>query len=410
MKFVRHLLLLACILGVFSTSALAQAGMQTVDLGDGYQISVPASWEIDDSREEGVIANNPDLNLAIFTPAMLESLVNDIQNAADAVDALTRIAEADDLGQIDTANIEKMQVGERTTAAFTNEQEGSMLVALPIGDSFGLLVFIAEADVFAAQEDMIEQIIASFDVVETASAGGDCTVSAAAANSAALRVGPGENRSSISFLPANTDVTVTGRNELDDGSVWYQLDKAEAAPGGSAAAELWVNAEDVEANGGCDSVGDTSAPPVIPISVAPPPAATAAPGEPAPEPVQSGALPAAGFWTLNLNPTTNASCLGYENVPYSTSEVYTSPFFTGPLNIVNSGAFDFNGDVFRRVGSSNSFTGTITFDVEGGGSMVTQVRFDLASSTRMTGQIVANYNADDGTPCSDTVVFAATLG
>jgi hypothetical protein len=206
-------------------------------------------------------------------------------------------------------------------------------------------------------------------------------------------------------LPANTDVTVTGRIELDDGSVWYQLDKAEAAPQGSAAAELWVNAEDVTDSGDCTTVGETNAPPVIPISAAPP---TAAPGQPAPEPAQPGAMPASGLWTLTLGPITNASCLGYENVAFNTSEVYTQPTFTGNLSVVDSGSFRFDGSLFRRNGNSNSFSGAIEIAVEGGGSVTTQFRFDLISATRMTGQMVANYNADDGTPCSDTVAFSAS--
>jgi hypothetical protein len=201
-------------------------------------------------------------------------------------------------------------------------------------------------------------------------------VSIGTENTAQLRVGPGTNRGAISFLPANTDVTVTGRIELDDGSVWYQLDKAEAAPRGTAAAELWVNAEDVNANGDCERVGDTAAPPVIPMAVAPPPAATTAPGENPPPQADpgtaSGDLPAEGGWIINIAGTTNASCEGGPNMP---------------------------------IPSSNSFNGSFTYE-DGSNA---QVYLNLISPTSMNGQIVGNA-IFDGVPCSATVTFVTTHG
>jgi hypothetical protein len=398
-------------------AAIAQNATQTVDLGDGYTITVPAGWEPDLSDETIFVFYGDTLVLGLNTPTMLTTMGWDNPgDFVDVVDALVNLANTADGSSLTRNDTRKAQFDGRSAATYAgplDDTTDGLQVTLEMSDgAIGYLVFLGTTADLDASRDEMDAIIASFDVAEaptasSAGSGGSCTVRTSSANSGQLRVGPGENRSAIAFLPANTDVTVTGRTELDDGSVWYQLDKDEAAPQGTAAAELWVSAENVEATGGCDTVGETSAPPVIPISVAPP-AATAAPGEPAPAPVQAGALPAAGVWTLSLAPITNASCLGYENVAFNTSEVYTQPTFNGTLSIVDGGSFRFDGSLFRRNGNSNSFSGAIEIPYEGGGSVTTQFRFDLISATRMTGQMVANYNADDGTPCSDTVAFSAS--
>jgi hypothetical protein len=167
--------------------------------------------------------------------------------------------------------------------------------------------------------DLIDAIITSFHNVNapddapvaavSSGSGVACSVSTDSADGAQLRVGPGTNRGAISFLPTSINVTVTGRIELD-GGVWYQLDKSQAAPNGTAAAELWVAAEAVDASGDCQHVGDTSAPPIIPAA---PQVVQPAGAPPTGGGAATGLLqPAAGQWTMTLNATTNASCQGYQ--------------------------------------------------------------------------------------------------
>jgi hypothetical protein len=93
---------------------------------------------------------------------------------------------------------------------------------------------------------------------------GPCVVVAQAANTVQVRVGPGVNRTAVTYLPAQTEFIVQGQTEDTGGTVWYQLDKEEAAPG-KLVAEAWVSSEDVIASEGCDSVAEISAPPIIPI-------------------------------------------------------------------------------------------------------------------------------------------------
>ena len=254
--------LLGLMLLLLALPLAAQSGTQTLDLGDEVQITLPASLEIDTSQDGIVVAQADGWSVIIITPASLESQGPDALTARNSVEMLTAVLEADPTSGGDASGIEKVRFGTRVAARFTGPDDGGVRttwVVLPIGDSYGLLIFVGQADTFAANEETMMAIVESFDVAGTAptaaASGATCTVRASSANSSQLRVGPGENRSAIAFLPASTDVSVTGRAELDDGSVWFQLDKTEAAPQGTAAAELWVNEEQGETVGDCDRGG-----------------------------------------------------------------------------------------------------------------------------------------------------------
>ncbi|MEO0561269.1 MAG: SH3 domain-containing protein [Chloroflexota bacterium] len=93
-----------------------------------------------------------------------------------------------------------------------------------------------------------------------------CTVEAEAANTVRVRVGPGTNRTAITFLPAGEAITVLGQAEANDESAWFQVEKSQAAPG-SAILEAWIraDAEGLIITGDCETVEDTFAPPIIPI-------------------------------------------------------------------------------------------------------------------------------------------------
>ncbi len=159
----------------------------------------------------------------------------------------------------------------------------------------------------------------------------------------------------------------------------------------------------MNASGDCDHVGETSAPPIIPAApqVVQPPSSPSTGGGGA----ATGLLqPASGRWTMTLNATTNASCQGYQNVPFQTSEVYNPIVTTSTLTPLSSDSFRFWGSVFTRVPGTNSFAGPHTFtEVD----IVAQFRFDVQSSSYMSGQIVANYE-QQGVPCSDTVLFVVS--
>ncbi|MEO1286733.1 MAG: fasciclin domain-containing protein [Chloroflexota bacterium] len=92
-----------------------------------------------------------------------------------------------------------------------------------------------------------------------------CVVNTDSADTVRVRVGPGVNRTSVTFLPAGQDFEVLGVFDDEDGSTWFQLVKEDAAPG-RAINEAWIAADDVNSTGDCDNIASTDAPPIIPIT------------------------------------------------------------------------------------------------------------------------------------------------
>lgn len=52
----------------------------------------------------------------------------------------------------------------------------------------------------------------------------NCTVSTDQARTVRVRVGFGENRTVVTFLPIDTEFAVVGQNTDDSGATWYALD------------------------------------------------------------------------------------------------------------------------------------------------------------------------------------------
>jgi hypothetical protein len=435
-SFLKLFILIICLL--FPVIAFAQDATptQAVDLSNGYSISLPLGWTLLRGSGGAFTARGSGLSLKIFTPTYVDTLDTNISADSNVVDALiTLYALPPTSATVAKADVLKSRYGDRLAAVYADVSDDAtdqmaIVISMPTG-SPGYLIFSADKGQLVGMMDILTPIVGSFIQTEAAteeaptqhgasvggasSAGGNngattggsevnCTVSAASADAAQLRVGPGTNRGAISFLPANIDVTVTGRIVLSDKSVWFQLDKTEAAPKGTAAAELWVAADQVTATGDCDHVGETSAPPVIPGHVAPPTAVPGSTNQPPPDQGSadgaSGTLPRAGTWTLTFNSTTNASCQGYENVPIPSTEIFDNLTQTYSMFIINSNSFNYGNDVFTRIPGTNSFNGSFTFD-DGTNA---QIRFDMTSATSMFGQAVTNFT-QDGVACSATALF-----
>ncbi len=403
--------LLCCLLALPLVAVAQDATTQVVDLGNGYSITVPADWVAKKLHDGAFRMGNSAITLLVTTPTRLRDLGVNFADNSNVVDVLVNLALPFDGATLESASVQKARYDNRQTAVYANSDDPTVdkiYVAVTMSDQhFGYLSLSGAKDDIAAFSSQIDDIIASFDSARTvsASSGVGCTVSIDAANAAQLRVGPGTNRGAISFLPAGVDVTVTGRIELNDGSVWYQLDKSEAAPNGTAAAELWVAADDVNASGDCDQVGDTSAPPIIPGSVAPPPAANSGGNSAADQGSASaapGILPANGRWTGTLNATTNASCSGYQNVAIPTTDLIDQMVYVNSVSVINQNSFNYAGDVYTRAPGTNTFTGLFSFD---GDVSSVQMWLTVNSPTSMSGQATGNF-ALDGTPCSFTVLFA----
>ena len=431
------LILITCMIAlpviVFAQDSLVP---QTVDLADGYTLSIPADWKLTEVNNGVFSVQSDEVTVSLLLPAHIASLGLNISNTSSLVYALIdRYGLMPKNGKVGLPAIQQVIYGDYPAYVYRDldgVDQDEMDVVLDLsGGSLSYFVFVVPKGQLTPLRSTISAIITSFkqtgtsgvgitgaQATESAGSGTsatggasevNCTVSTDSASSAQLRVGPGTNRGAISFLPANVDVTVTGRIVLKDGSIWYQLDKAQAAPKGTAAAELWVSADDVTGTGDCNHVGDTTAPPVIPGHIAPPPTittttnATPVPGDTSSANSAPGSLPTPGRWTITYNPTTNISCRGTNNFPTDSNEVYASLTYTFFLDGVDANSFKYGGDLLTRIPGTNSFSGSFTFD--DGTNM--QARYDLASPTVMTGQEVGNAVVD-GTPCSATVLVTIT--
>lgn len=80
-----------------------------------------------------------------------------------------------------------------------------------------------------------------------------CTVQALNNFDVFIRVGPGTNRATLNFLPANVPVLVLSQSSASDGSLWWQIDKSEVLPDATAPS-IWVAQDEVVAEGNCEAV------------------------------------------------------------------------------------------------------------------------------------------------------------
>lgn len=234
-------------------------------------------------------------------------------------------------------------------------------------------------------------------------------MSAAAEGTVQLRVGPGENRTSFAFLPANTEFTPRGQAEANDGSLWFQLDRAEVAPK-SAAAEAWVAAEAVEISGDCDNLNEASAPPLVPIVPTAPPSnidgnssRESGEGETSPPAdtgsVQGSVLPSEGTWTIRYSATGKASCLGTQTIDFPVSLPAQRVFISRFGNTVL-----LNLEPLTQI-QPNVYSGLIDFS---DGSSV-RIVLTAVSASQFVGEATANITIE-GTQCSATIPITVTLG
>jgi hypothetical protein len=267
---------------------------------------------------------------------------------------------------------------------------------------FAVLVVLAFSAIGAyAQDDAKGEM--------TATPEKSCTVSTADARIVQVRVGPGENRTSVTFLPADIEVEVTGQTADDNDNLWYQVDKEVAAPG-RAINEAWVLAETVITSGSCDDVTDTAAPPIIPIITRPTPAASEADSEasgdsdePAPA---TDIKPNDGLWTLSWGPTITFYCpnTGSETVP--TIDYFGASNMHIPTQVINITHETYLGFIFFDTPltptGNGAYQGDVYF-VDDEGLLPSTVYVDAINTPN---QMVGRIYTSDGT-CSGTFTYIA---
>lgn len=369
---------------------------QTVDLPDGYVITVPDDWELEAGPDTGgVYLKNSDYTVFILTPPQVSKITapGDSLSADMLVDISATLFDR----ELDADSIEEIQIGDRAAsrAYYVLRADVGVVYMIEIADeSFAFVDAIARAGKTDELEDALTLVMATLRPAdEAARSAQPCLVSTETRDTARLRVGPGTNRSSVAFLPVGDTFEVQGRFEDTEGGIWYQLDKAAAAPQ-SAASEIWVAQTDVTETGGCDAVVDASAPPIVPITSNPPPGAgntnTGA----------AGTIPNGGAWLVSFNSEADASCQGTGNLHFKTNEVLAVTSFAAVISI-SGDSMIFDGVPFTRT-APGAYFGSINM-----GSTNSQIRLNVVNANLITGSMIVNGSIN-GVACSVTVGLTIT--
>lgn len=416
--------LLLILIGLLPSAAQAEATV--VNLGGGYFAELPEGWEIvtngddfiypvDEALEPTYLVSENGTEAVIVSPDSLKAAFADagkirLEEAFEIARLAVYGADSSEPNLLalpldDHDAVVDIYIDERAT----NSIRGGMYVLNVNNEGRYLLANVyGENSNESLPETMMILKSITFDPnsveaenSDSQASGEPCLVSTQTARTATVRVGPGENRTALLFLPVGNEFTVTGRIVLDDETVWYQLDKTQVDPNTSAS-ELWVAQSLVDEVGDCALVGETSAPPIRPIMSAPPATGgnnSGGGGGSAP----AGSLPQSGTWTMTLGSRGLVSCLGTNTVEFNTSQVYGSDL-SDTYNLTanpSTDSFVMGGQAFTRL-PSGAFTGALSFN---NGSV--GINFYVQNTGFMSGELVYNENIQ-GLQCSFTIPLSAS--
>ncbi|MDQ7035154.1 MAG: fasciclin domain-containing protein [Anaerolineae bacterium] len=266
--------------------------------------------------------------LTLFAPtdeafdALLEEFdltLDDLLSAPDLMASILLYHVADGIISADElSELETVPTVKGDEIAVSVDEGGNVIL-----DAVAMIV-VADIEASNGTIHMIDAVLIPPDdgVADSVEA---CIVRTSLSDTVRVRVGPGTNRTSVTFLPANQDFEPLGQATDDDGNIWYQLDKEEAATG-RAINEAWVAADELLTSGDCSAVGESAPPPIIPIISAPPPAPPETDSSDGGDTstTETGTLPLSGTYTLTLSSNSNVSCEGTTSVVFPSTELYNS--------------------------------------------------------------------------------------
>lgn len=408
---MRRILLLLLILVTAALPTLAQ-NLTAVDLPGGYRIDVPKDFEV---TEDGdlITLTDGETSIDVYPPDVLQESV-EWDSKTEPADLLGELVTA--LFEFDDPEINEIDFDNQAFPVWyweisDDDLKGTSYL-IPLSDgSYALLDVYASSTVYDETINLLDEIATSFRLTEeVTSENVECFVSTQDTDTVQMRVGPGENRSVIAFLPAKIEFTVTGSFTEDDGDIWFQLDKAEVDPG-SAAAELWVAAEAVDATDGCDAVAAVNAPPIIPASSRPANTGSNSGGNTGGGSTNTtGGSIVNGLWSLYYSPSGNASCAGGQNVSIVTSEFLGYTVQANVLRVaggvIYSSAEQNDGGV-REAEFTVTGPGRYTISYNYGGGVNSQLYLTVVNGQSMVGQEIFNFSVD-GTACSGTIGVSAS--
>lgn len=414
--------------------AVIPAAAQDVDLSqsytfdDGTTFQYPDGWELSHKKTDDFVTLTSNHTRVVIPNAgqLSDILIDESTSLFDAMRLYFESVYQSTL-KFDATNIESISVDDRDALRYDYGDPsgaGGVIIVIRRTDELIGVVDAVSLDGALDEADEVLAIAGSLqmgtpdaasgghsDSGGAAAASGDdsesatpCTISTEDANTVAIRVGPGTNRTSFAFLPVGEDFEVIGKAEANDGSLWWKVDRAAVAPKKSAA-EAWIAQDDVAASGGCDAVVDVNAPPVIPIVSAPPAPSggggdSGSTGGDSGQPAAAGSgeiTPQTGRYTITYPSTVPGSCLGgpTQNIPFNASPDSIS------LTNVTASSLNFGGDALNRV-QPNTYQGLLDLvDV----SVLTTVR--VYSTTTMTAEFILT-GSSNGTQCSITITGTMT--
>lgn len=267
-------LLLLCLgMGIWT---IAQGNTNTYEFPESaVSISFPTKWTLTESDRGFIELSTSGLSLTVYDPVALElvATLDDVDSVEDALreTALQMLAEeaAYDEAAVTVDTLDDREIA-RLDIEHTDDIDSLIMVTMT-DESFGVIHIRNSQSNLTTIETLLNDIITSFDkpVNSIASEDTPCIISTTQSSTVQVRVGPGTNRTVISFLPANRDFAAISKTIVDDGNLWFQLNKDEAAPNKSVN-QTWVAADSVDQTGNCDAVVDGLAPPIVPIVQAAP--------------------------------------------------------------------------------------------------------------------------------------------
>ncbi len=261
MKRWLHVTVLALLaLSLPAAVALAQGGEETEAYEGRFSFTYPSGWVLKEVTEDLVLLTQPGATITFYGHGYLQAALASL-DFEDPPQLLAAFLGEEGLAPADPDP--DPQAGALAAARLGPVDADRLGLALlfALHDGQWLVVtLLADADALQAVALDFAAIVSTIGPLASQAAE-PCTISTDQVQAVRVRVGPGVNRTAITFLPANTPFAVLGQAQAADGSLWWKLDKEQVAPH-TAAAELWVAQDDVTAQGDCDAVGQAATPPI----------------------------------------------------------------------------------------------------------------------------------------------------
>jgi hypothetical protein len=428
---IRLIYLLLVVLCLFLAASIAAQDELTVvvDLTDGYSISVPEGWSGRPGLNDGFIVTDGTRFLYVMDPAVVGDRLDLVDEAPLVTDVLVNLFELQYRVTPDAEDITEIELG---TAAFpaavyaysVGAAFAGTFVAVQVGDSaWALFDMTAPVDDTLDALELIGQIAATLvegevPAIVAGPTAVPCMVIPAPNSTVAVRIGPGDNRAIILYMPDDAEVRANGIYIDDDGAEWLRVNKTQLAPD-VAADELWVLASEVVTSGDCTNLTAIASRNIIPA--APPVVVVSSQdtaqggstdvGVGADPNATVGVIPRGGTWTWRFDTTAYQSCAS-GGVTGETTQTPTSQVlgtfaagFTSSLNIGTGGrSFTFYGTTYT-LQSDGIYLGVSDF----GGGVGQATRLRVISDSRMTGEYTINVQGADFA-CSITIYVTLTRG